>query len=451
MIPSDRQLVLSSFSQTSKAEIAQYQREEEIKRSYSIQNQLLAKKNGELQSRVSNLENQLFQTQRQVLLLKNEKIQLTEKLKLNSKRFNDIIVDSFDNMMSEYRSFMVDVGIDVEKKNIPINLSQKVKDENYEEKATNFEHYWQNINNDLQRRKSFIFQKNISQIDSSQPPIEETVDEEQLDTLVETIDEEEKEEEVNLEPEYEDKSSINIPVKKKSSISMEKLENFQLSDIPFLGISVQPEVPFVGQQDNVPEFGDAPDDYYHDALSEPIENSPVKAKNHIEVALETYNEDKRKDKEDNLQKKITRRKSSVPRELKNLDTEKTKKWTGMDPLDDTEESASERRKSRRRSLVVNYQMPSLNQNMRRTSGKFHDVYIDEDKENRVSKPKSKMNRNILRNITNTNSNNRNIQTVNKDGKKIEEKSIFDIENTDIFGEYHSQKRRNRNEVYDLLL
>lgn len=467
MAPTDRQIVFAS---------AHTRQMEEMKRSFSIQNNLLARRNEELQMRVTDLEKQLFLAQKQVLALRNEKVQLNEKMKLNSKRFNDIIVDSLDKLMSEYRNFMADVGVEVNKKNVPLHLSQKVSDEQPFHKATDFVDYWKNINDGYGRRKSllFNFKSNSSAKDNTdlvptRHPYEGPMEDDQLDTLVEKEEEEEgeekKEEESPLEPEYEDERSVNIPIKRQS-IVMEKMENLQLGNIPFLGVSEtcneQRKGPLlvteVANNDN--------DDLFNrlsDSPSSPA--SPVKKSCPSELNIDQDEGTKAlfidnnkhpeyKEMQVSKERKIVRkRKNKIPRELRNLDTEKTKKWLGMDPLDDVEESTSERRKSRRRSLVVNYQLPSLKHKMRRSSGHFSDaVYIDQDKENRVRKPKSSLSRNILKNITNTS------LSAKRDsfGKNDRESSIFDLENADIFGDYNKHvsignKDRDLNGAYDMLL
>lgn len=460
LIPSDRQLVISSFSNNIDY-TQQREREEELKRSYLIQNKILAKKNEDLQIKVRNLENQLFQSQKDVLSLKSEKIQLTEKLKLNSRRFNDIIINSFDNLMNEYHSFMADIGIDIEKKEIPKNLLTKIN-ENVINQNTNidFAHYWQNINEDLQRRKSCIFQnKKLNLIDVE---TKETEDDDQLDTLVENVEQENEEEEIKekvLEPEYEDYVSANIPIKRQSAI-MKRLDNCQLTtNVPYLGIPNDDniednEANNKSNNDNdndnnkINEINNNNDELFN-YVEEELPHSPIKSIQKIILDDKNDKSEDKKEHEEREERKTVRRKSKVPRELKNLDTEKTKKWLGMDPLDDVEESTSERRKSRRRSLIVNYQLPSLKQKMRRSSGLFKGkIYIDDDKENRISKPKNKANKNVLRNITNIQNNNNNNHN--------REKSIFDLENDDIFTRYDSKQggngiNTNRDEVYDLLL
>ena len=451
----DRQLVLNPIHNDIQVE--------ELKRTYSIQNSLLARKNEELQLRVTNLENQLFQTQKQVLTLRNEKIQLNEKMKLNSKHFNDVIVSSLDKLMSEYRTFMADVGVEVSNKHIPAHLSQKIDNEG-QYKATDFEHYWQNINDDLRRRKSSLFSFRGNSSDSAEnidtkaviPISEGALEEDQLDTLVE------KEEEAPLEPEYKEENSTNIPVKRQPMI-MEKIDSHQLTHIPFLGVSKSTEEgahkPLLIEEDH--DSGN--DELFNQPIVSPPD-SPSKADQPARLSLGTDGEagvlscDEEKEGEvpgvekSAVQKVAKTRRGKIPRELRNLDTEKTKKWLGMDPLDDVGESTSERRKSRRRSLVVNYQLPSLKQKMRRSSGRFSNVvYTDEDQENRVKKPKSSKNRNALRNITNIS------QAVSRDSpeKSDRERSIFDLENADIFGEYKSgtlkNRGRSRDEVYDMLL
>lgn len=455
LTPGDRQLALNP--------IHNHVDVEELKRIYTIQNSLLARKNEELQLRMTSLENQLFQTQKQVFALKNEKIQLNEKMKLNSKHFNDVIVSSFDKMMSEYRTFMADVGVEVSNKNVPTHLSQKIEN-GAKYKSADFEHYWQNINADLRRRKSSLFRFRSNSLDSTEinsaltviPVSEGAMDEDQLDTLVE------KEEEVPLEPEYEEENSVNIPLKKQP-MTMEKIDNYQLMHIPSLGASEKGEQEGSENSVAIEEFHDNGND---ELFNQPIRSppaSPTKEDQFARLSLNTDSEpsnlsfNAEKEQVSGVQKPtvqtvVKRKRGKIPRELRNLDTEKTKKWLGMDPLDDVEESTSERRKGRRRSLVVNYQLPSLKHKMRRTSGRFSNVvYTDEDKESRVKKPKSSKNRNALRNITNTSQ----AASRNSLQKSDRERSIFDLENADIFGEYKKDgfrnRDRNRDEVYDMLL
>ena len=118
----------------------------------------------------------------------------------------------------------------------------------------------------------------------------------------------------------------------------------------------------------------------------------------------------------------------------------------MDPLDDVNESTSERRRSRRRSLIVNYDLPIIN---RRESGKFRNkIYVDEDKENRVSKPNKKSKNTILRNITNRPNRIDDDEENNNKGK-----TIFDLENMDMFGKYGngSKKKDSITSSFDMLL
>ena len=288
------------------------------------------------------------------------------------------------------------------------------------------------------------------------PVSEGAMDEDQLDTLVE------KEEEVPLEPEYEEENSVNIPLKKQP-MTMEKIDNYQLMHIPSLGASEKGEQEGSENSVAIEEFHDNGND---ELFNQPIRSppaSPTKEDQFARLSLNTDSEpsnlsfNAEKEQVSGVQKPtvqtvVKRKRGKIPRELRNLDTEKTKKWLGMDPLDDVEESTSERRKGRRRSLVVNYQLPSLKHKMRRTSGRFSNVvYTDEDKESRVKKPKSSKNRNALRNITNTSQ----AASRNSLQKSDRERSIFDLENADIFGEYKKDgfrnRDRNRDEVYDMLL
>jgi hypothetical protein len=434
---------------------------EEIKRNYSIQNTILAKHNEELQMKITNLEKQLFHTQKQLLNLKNEKIQFIDKLKLNSKRFNDLIIDGFDRMMNEYRNFMLDVEIDVEKKDLPIRLIDKVSDARQIKDPNEFEfdHYWKNVNKDLQRRKSFIFKSN-AEIEKIQ-----TDDDEQLDTLVEKA---ELEEEKLLEPEYQDEKSLHIPQKRQSTKIMNNIDRHIMDVVPFLGVEFKRDETLVdNNKNNNSNTDDSNNNNNNNNKTDNNTNNDISDNNNIsaiinnndhdlfnaemdmelespaksKIALESDKDNKQDSNlktklfEDDLEKKkhsvTKRRRSKIPRELKNLDTEKTKKWLGMDPLDDVEESTGERRKSRRRSLVVNYQLPILKQQYnRRASGRFTpSVYIDVDKENRVSKPVKK---GVLKDITNITSN----RSRNNENRKIKG-SIFDLENQDIFGDYET--------------
>lgn len=407
---------------------------EEIKRNYSIQNNLLARRNEELQLKVTNLEKHLFHTQKQILTLKNEKIQLNEKLKLNSKRFNDLIIDGFDKMISEYRNFMIDVGVDVEKKAIPVRLLEKVSEcENNEDtNAFEFDHYWKNINNDLQRRKSFIFAPN-GKIPSENERIDCDNDSDQLETLVEN----EEIGVIKLDPEYQDKKSSYIP-QKRQSMRMEKIEFTPMELIPFLCVDKNDNSI---QEHTSDEFFNGEMDMEIESPSQPrnqtpcpsLMKAPAKSDSPMKQSVESKSSNKEigRDLLDN-KSKVTKRKNKVPRELKNLDTEKTKRWLGMDPLDDVEESTSERRKSRRRSLVINYQLPiHRNQQNKRLSGRFTPPvsYLDVDKENRVKKPtKGKLG--VLKDITNIKNHNNNNNT-NMSNRKING-SIFDLENQNIF-------------------
>lgn len=53
---------------------------EEMKRMYHLQNSMLARKNEELMGKVGRLERELFDAQRQILKLRNEKISMQDKL-----------------------------------------------------------------------------------------------------------------------------------------------------------------------------------------------------------------------------------------------------------------------------------------------------------------------------------------------------------------------------------
>lgn len=471
MIPGEGQILSSPLHNDAQVE--------EIKRNYSTQNRLLARKNEELQLRVTNLEKQLFHTQKQVLGLKNEKIQLNDRLNLNSKRFNNIIVDSLDRLMSEYRSFMTDVGVDIEKKDVPSYLGQKVLEET-RNPLLDFEHYWKNINDDLQRRKSSIFtpRNRSSEIDivTSDTLIEgdnetdNAIESEtnQLDTLVE------KEEDVPSEPDYQDENSTLIPMKRQS-IMMEKIDNVQMSNIPFLGLDKTTDVAEHEEENtgdnkefNIEMFDNENDELFNcmgDEHTSPVNNDHDEP---VEKNEQRFTGKSSLDELDNESLSVINKKKSrktrVPRELKNLDTEKTKKWLGMDPLDDVEESTSERRKSRRRSLVVNYQLPSLKRKMRRKAeNPPYTVYVEEDKENRIRKPKNNTNRGVLRNITNISSmNNFNgknnfLNDVKGGHKEDKDRSIFDLENMDVFEDYRKSQKlfgersSSRENMYDLLL
>lgn len=445
---------------------------DELKKNYSFRNTQLAKKNEELQIRVTNLEKQLFHTQKQVLSLKNEKIQLNNQLKLNSKRFNDLIIDGFDRLINEYRSFMLDVGIDVERRDIPLKLLQRVSEDDEDKDRTisyEFEHYWKKINDDLQRRKSFIFTKAKNAIGAVQNAVR-IGEEDQLDTLVENQAEEEEKKheeeehapEHELEPEYQDNHSALIPVKRQS-IYMERIDSRQMNNIPFLGLEGSEEQDaFKGgdTDNNNNELFDHPEDDGSTPLDNQTnidEDSMDNNKSHI--VRDIPEEPDHQIDGQNRRKKNSRRTSKGSRELKNLDTEKTRRWLGMDPLADFEESTGERRRSRRRSLVVNYQLPVIHADRRKSTGKVrHPIYIDEDKENANIKTRNKVVRGgVLKNVTNTNSSrhssgfSRNITGTNAHkgfgGKKHSEKSIFDLENMDIFGDYDSRMEQR----YDMLM
>ena len=459
---------------------------EEIKRQYNAQNRLLAQKNEELHMKVTNLERQLFESQRQILTLKNDKIQLMDKLKLNSKRFNDLIVDGFENLLTEYRSCMADVGVDIERQEIPLKLLKRVSQkEDIEARTFNpdayeFEYYWKNVNDDLQRRKSIlVMPKNgrENEGDCNDASIQDNDD--QLATLVENPQAEE-EAEKPLEPAYEDTFSSLIPVKRQS-IVRRKLEHSPMLEIPFLGLEPHMQESAIVSQN---ELNSASDDMLNPMEDISIQESPVRRNLGTKLAAQEeilYDttpsvQDRETSKTTvpisatttaTATAKVTKKsrpriaKKRVPRELKNLDTEKTKRWLGMDPLDDVEESTSDRRKSRRRSLVVNYQIPSfketdLSSKNRRASGRFHNtIFIDDNKENSndsmigKGKGKGEASSNVLRNVTNTNQ----ASGLKGTQKRQSGKSIFDLENMDTFGEYDRgiSSRRRQSSAYDMLL
>ena len=422
---------------------------DEIKRTYNIQNKILAQKNEELKLKVNGLEKQLFQSQKQVLQLKNDKIKLMDLLKINSKRFNDIVVDKFEGMIEEFRSFVGEIGVDVEKKDIPMKLITRVSSKEEEKlrkfdpEKYEFDHYWENVNDDLKRRKSIYFKA---------PESSDVSNEGGLETLIEQ-DDEVKEIEMELEPEYVDKSSELIPIKRVSQI-MEKTDH--LSMIPYLGLedkleennnnnnsndNNKKENPVIEESHDIPEIHEV-----HDVseVSEVPEVPEVHEIPDYPIPMEQTQSSTPSPITSPVKK--NRRKSSIPRELKNLDTEKTKRWLGMDPLDDVNESTSERRRSRRRSLIVNYDLPIIN---RRESGKFRNkIYVDEDKENRVSKPNKKSENTILRNITNRPNRIDDDEENNNKGK-----TIFDLENMDMFGKYGngSRKKDSITSSFDMLL
>lgn len=441
---------------------------EQMKRDYSSQNNSLAKRNEDLQLKVTSLEKQLFQTQQELLALKNDKLQLTEKLKLNSKRHHDLIIDSFDRMMNEYKSYVSDFGISFENKATPENLKEKINSDNGElaikVKGIDLDHYWENINNDLQRRKSMIG-KSFSTYNSNP-------------TEIGCIPEDGNEtEEIGLEENhvevYEDLPSSVIPIKKASQKTHSNTDDINMFKIPALqydNTDSNNNKEYIEIDDMTSQFDTRHDDLFNTAddilespskLNTPIELGDEPLENSIFSKDKTLaNSDHEETNTKSLKSKTKRRKSTIPRELKNLDTEKTKKWLGMDPLDDVEESTSERRKSRRRSLVVNYQLPVVTHDISRKPGNNRKtkVYIDNDKENRVRKPKSAKNKRVLQNITNTNYNNRNrsieIVDINEEINE-NDKSIFDLEKSDLFSEYDKGKRsslaRSREDKYDFLL
>lgn len=444
LVPSDMQLIVAPQQ-------INYDFEE-LKRTYGTQNNVLAKQNEELRMKISNLEKQLFSTQKELLQLRNERAYLREKLQSNSKRFNNVIVNSFEAMMGEYREFMSDLKVDVEGKDVSELLRRKVNvnEEAVKAEVQNFDQYWKQVNSNLQRRKSLI----------RQPVCEPEKTTDDLDTLVENEDEEmevetgvaravvetDKTAHVPVEriaPPYEDVDSSFVPTK-HNTIEMVKVDENPLEDVPLLSLEAEKLDDQNVDNHEVKDDNNNDELFNYDVASTAVspEASPVKSQ--PEVLNDVSDHSPVKDVK--LTKKVVRpRKSKVPRELKNLDPEKTRRWTGVDPFDDDFDSTSDRRKSRRRSLVVNYQLPVMKVRNKRGREKMT-IFIDDsdsDKENRVSKCANVKKGSVLKNITN----------IQKRDGETKGKSIFDLENTDMFSSYDKSKNR-RSELenrYDMLL
>lgn len=438
---------------------------EELKRTYGEQNSVLARKNEELQMRVSGLEKQLFSTQKELLQLRNEKAVLNEKLQKNARRFNNVIVNGFETMMNEYREFLSDVNVDVEKRKVAPVMTERVEtDESTTKTKTGdkfvFENYWSKVNDDLQRRKSIITTQAVEVYRN---------DDDQLDTLVEKDDEMEEtypriENKLRITPvvseeiapEYEDADSTFVPTK-GSAVAMAKVNVDTLGEVPFLGLQPVSEAEATNDVNQNDELFD-----YNDEQELPVESGHVEDKSEIEsdTVMEIENSVEVEESEQIVTvpsspspvKKvipIRQRKAKVPRELKNLDAEKTRRWTGVDFDDENGNGMNnDRRKSRRRSLVVNYQIPAIKPKNKRGKERIT-IFLDDenDKENnRVNKRQSsKRNTGALRNITN----------LQKQAKSSKEKSIFDLENVDMFGSYNNSKQKLSREAldsqYDMLL
>ncbi|TID14830.1 hypothetical protein CANINC_004501 [Pichia inconspicua] len=452
LVPSDMQLVIAP--QQTNYDF------EELKRTYGIQNNILAKQNEELRIKLSDLERQLFTTQKELLQLRNERVYLREKLQSDSRRFNNVIVNSFETMMNEYREFMSDVKVDIEEKKVSPELKRKVvvDKEIVKAEVQNFDQYWKQINNNLQRRKSLIRQP-ISEMEKGSDDLDTLVEneDEMIDSdkelVKKTVEFEEKPQVEQIAPPYEDVDSSFVPTKHKT-VEMEKVEKNPLEDVPLLTMEGEKlvedekfnenaEVGRTASDDVVEKFSgdtgvdndnnnDELFDYNYQSPVSSVHASPVKDK----VNVNTIDETK--------QIKQRTRKPKVSRELKNLDPEKTRRWTGVDPFEDDFESTSDRRKSRRRSLVVNYQLPIIKPKNKRGREKMT-IFIDDsdsDKENRVSKRVNNKKGTVLKNISN-------IQKRNETNGK----SIFDLENTDMFSSYDKSRSRRAEleNQYDMLL
>lgn len=209
---------------------------EEMKRMYHLQNSMLARKNEELMGKVGRLERELFDAQRQILKLRNEKISMQDKLELNSRRFHDLIVDQYAMLMREYRGFMCDVGVNLGRGTAAGLIFDKVNEEGVKnEESFEFNHYWSKVNEDLARRKSIISKRCI---ESTQ-----VADSDVLDTLVEAPEENNNEVQVQeeqvgslgeKEDVYEDHDSTLIPAKRDGK-RMDRLEK-EIDDVPLLQI-----------------------------------------------------------------------------------------------------------------------------------------------------------------------------------------------------------------------
>lgn len=382
---------------------------EEMKRMYHLQNSMLARKNEELMGKVGRLERELFDAQRQILKLRNEKISMQDKLELNSRRFHDLIVDQYAMLMREYRGFMCDVGVNLGRGTAAGLIFDKVNEEGVKnEESFEFNHYWSKVNEDLARRKSIISKRCI---ESTQ-----VADSDVLDTLVEAPEENNNEVQVQeeqvgslgeKEDVYEDHDSTLIPVKRDGK-RMDRLEK-EIDDVPLLQIenAMQESTP---EEEHIPQVGG-------DDLELPCVGR--NAMNIDDIADMEIKEGKKPRKKYITKRERQQRRTSIPRELKNLDTEKTKRWIGMDLDEEVQgDSIGERRKSRRRSLVVDYHLTSRRKGARAS--------VDVDQENRITKGK-RVNRKPLRDVTNLGNGN--------SSYKGNGSSIFDLEEMDLFAEY----------------
>lgn len=389
---------------------------QQLQKKYSDQNRTLAQTTVKLQCQNTELETELATAQREIRTLKIQNEQLINLIRGKIVNFQDKCNNEFQEILSSLGS-EVSVNFKRTKTSIPFTINENINEDQSSETVK--VDYLKQMNQDFRKRKSALFVSSIPEEDETLLPSVQNL------SFVEEIKEPES------EPEYIDTESKMIPIKRKRD---SQLFNTSGSLKP---ISYLPPI-----QDNIPNLGTGVE--FQSKKLDPNEAARISSiglfnnsEKRVETSiLEGSDDDFSISKEqesinpfiDSLNddgdvgevstsptspmKKKTKR-SRIPRELKNLDTEKTKRWSGVDPLDG---------RSRRSSMVPRYDIPVKAKT--RKINVFNDNKVEDDEEVQIiEKPRTILgvkDSNVLPK--------KQADTVkNKDPKDM---SIFDLEKQD---------------------
>lgn len=381
---------------------------EQLQKKYSDQNRTLAQTTVKLQCQNTELETELASAQREIRSLK---IHNSELVNLIRGKVIDFQEESNMKLNELLESLGGDDIISFKRAKTPVSLpvSLPVSETVSEIKPTQNVKldYLKQLNQDFKKRKSALFVSSIPEEDETLPTSAQDL------SFVEEIKEPES------EPDYKDTESNIIPIKRKRDSQLFNtsgpIKSIPLltaieKNIPNLGSEVQfqskkhnpneaARISSIGLPTAIEEEEDIP---ILDGLDDFSVNKEQDSSNPFTDSM---------DEEANLPAspmKKKQKKTRIPRELKNLDAEKTKRWTGVDPLEG---------RSRRSSIVPRYDIPV--QTKTRRVNVFNDSTVEEASQI-VDKPRTVLG-----------VKDHNVVSGNKSkSKNHKDMSIFDLENED---------------------
>lgn len=305
---------------------------EQLQRKYSEQNKVLAQTTVRLQCQNTELETELASAQREIRMLKRQNEELVALVR---DKVGDLL-DALGPVTGEERVLQV-------RSHLPSSAPQPVKEPiesitpsveiGTESRAPVGTNYLKQINNDLRKRKSALFVSSIPE-----------EDEETLLPTTQDLSFVEEAKEPESEPEYKDTESKMIPIKRKRDSEL-----FGTGNRTSMVEPIQDNIPDLSTDVHFQSKRSGPDEGAKQALlslpalEKDVPEAPVldeldefsiaREQNSVNPFVSSTSEESDATNSDPAPAPKKRKQPRIPRELKNLDTEKTKRWTGVDPLE----------------------------------------------------------------------------------------------------------------------